>query len=218
MAGGLGLLAAFLVTAPQEVNAETGDPALKAFDFAYNLDHDEAAAYPSMSQTEAKFALVLLYNREKKFDAVQRVLNDLKRRYPRNRLVWLESASTYLRDEQVAMAERTLQEGFAKLERDERGRMFGEEAVWRLKRGTARVALGPPDAALPDLTAARDAEASLWVTGHAHLELGKVADLEGKPSRARDEYERGRKLCSEAKHRRCVEAAEALKKNGYSPN
>jgi len=44
MADGLGLLAAFLVTAPQAINAKTDDQTLKAFDFPYNLDHDEAFA------------------------------------------------------------------------------------------------------------------------------------------------------------------------------
>ena len=69
---------------------------------------EEAAAYPGDSEAEAKFALVLLYNREKEFDRAQRVLTELKQRYPRNRLVWLESASTWLRDERAAMAERDL--------------------------------------------------------------------------------------------------------------
>ena len=111
----------------------------------------EAAAYPGESQTEAKFALVLLYNREKEFVAAQRVLNDLKGRYPDNRLVWLESASTHIRNDRPLRAERALRQGFAKLERDTRTRMYGEEVTWRLKRGMALVALDRPGDALPDL-------------------------------------------------------------------
>ena len=73
---------------------------------------EEAAAYPGETQAEAQIALVVLYNREHQYAAAQRALNDLKRRYPRNWLFWLESSSTWLRDERAAMAERTLLEGF----------------------------------------------------------------------------------------------------------
>ena len=179
---------------------------------------EEAAAYPGEVQTEAKFALVLLYNREEEYGAAQRVLSDLKARYPRNRLVWLESASTWLRDDRAAMAERALRVGFPKLESDDRPRMFGEAAMWQLKRGTARVELGRLDAALPDLTAARDAETRLWVKGHAHVELGKIADLRGDREQARDQYDLGRRLCGQAKHKMCVQTANYLKKYGHTAN
>ena len=172
---------------------------------------EEAAAYPGETQAEAQIALVVLYNREQEFGAAQRVLNDLKRLYPRNRLFWLESASTWLRDKRAAMAERVLLEGFSRLMHDNRERMFGEEEVWQLKRGSTRVAMGRAAEALPDLIAARDGDTGAWVKGYAHLELGKIADLEGDRSRAREEYDRGRKLCDQAKHRNCVDAARELK-------
>ena len=177
---------------------------------------EEAAAYPGEAQAEAQIALVVLYNREHKYGAAQRALNDLKRRYPRNRLFWLESGSTWLRDERAAMAERTLLEGFSKLTSDSRERMFGEEEVWQLKRGSTLVAMGRAAEALPDLIAARDGNTGTWVKGHAHLELGKIADLEGDRLRAREEYDRGRKLCDQAKHRNCVDAARALKDQAYA--
>lgn len=176
---------------------------------------EEAAAYPGDSQSEAKLALVLLYNREKEFGGAQQVLNDLQRRFPRNRLAWLEAGSTWLRDERPLEAEAALQAGFSKLEQDDRVRMAGEESVWRLKRGTARVALGRTDEAMPDLLAAAEGNAA-WVVGHAHIELGKIADLAGERERAREEYDRGRKLCDRAKHRRCVRAAEELKDEAFS--
>lgn len=177
---------------------------------------EEAAAYPSEAQTEAKLALVLIYNREKDYDRAQDVLSDLKQRYPRNRLVWLESASTWLRDDRMAMAELTLLQGFNKLEADDRTRMFGEEAIWQLKRGTVRLALNQIADAGADLAAARDTEARPWVNGRAHIELGKIADLHGNRPRALEEYDRGRELCRKAKDKKCIETAEAFKKNGYS--
>ena len=176
---------------------------------------EEAAAYPGDSRSEAQFALALLYNREREYGAAQRVLGDLQRRFPRNRLAWLESASTWLRDERPVQAERAIVEGFARLERDDRARMQGEEAVWHLKRGAARVAAGRSAAALPDLQAAEAADAAAWVNGQAQIERGKLADLQGDRRRARAAYDRGRKLCREAKHRRCAAAAERLKRHGY---
>ena len=179
---------------------------------------EEAAAYPGDSQAEAKFALVLLYNREKDFDHAQRVLAELKQRYPRNRLVWLESASTWLRDDRAMMAERELQLGFAKLLDDDRTRMFGEEEVWLLKRGTARVELEKLEDARLDLEGAQTDTTTGWVKGRAAVELGKIADLEGDRSLASSEYDRGRKLCDRANDRRCVSLAKSLKKYGYSAN
>ncbi len=177
---------------------------------------EEAAAYPSEAQAEAKFALVLLYNRERNYARAQRVMADLKRRYPRNRLVWLESAATWLRDDRPLMAELTLVPGFRKLEADDRDRMFGEQAVWRLTRGTARVAVGRPADAATDLRAAVDAEGQRWVTGRAHLELGKIADLGGDRAGAREAYDRSRRLCDDARDRACVTAAKALRDHPYA--
>ncbi len=176
---------------------------------------EEAAAYPGDTRSEAQVALVLIYNRERQFGGAQRILGDLKRRFPRNRLIWLESGSTWLRDERPLRAEQALGIGFSMLEGDERARMQHEESVWRLKRGATRVARGRPAEAVPDLVAATEANAA-WIVGHAHVELGKVADLEGQRERAREEYDRGRKLCGRAKHRRCVKTAEELKEDGFS--
>ena len=176
---------------------------------------EEAAAYAGDSRSEAQFALALLYNREREYGAAQRVLGDLRRRFPRNRLVWLESASTWLRDERPVQAERAIVEGFARLERDDRVRMQGEEAVWRLKRGAARVAAGRMAEALADLQSAEAAGAFAWVRGQAQIERGKIADLEGDRRRARAAYDQGRKLCRQAKHGRCAAAAERLKRQGY---
>ena len=176
---------------------------------------EEAAAYPGDTQAEAKFALVLLYNREKDFDRAQRVLSELKAEYPRNRLVWLESAATWLRDEEAYMAERDLTAGFAKLADDQRTRMSGEDGMWLLKRGMTHVELRRIDRARTDLEAARSSFTANWVQGRASVELGKIADLEGDRQRALREYGHGRKLCDRANDRRCVSTAKALEKHGY---
>ena len=65
--------------------------------------------------SEAQFGLVLLYNREGRFGAAQRVLRTLRRQYPRNRLLWLETDATALRDDRPALAAARLSEGFDRM-------------------------------------------------------------------------------------------------------
>jgi tetratricopeptide (TPR) repeat protein len=176
---------------------------------------EEAAAYPGESQTDARLALILIYNREKRYDAALRLLHQLIQRYPRNRLFWLEAGSTALRAGRFAEAERILDEGFSKLAHDRRRRMYGEEALWRYKRGAARVALRRLGAAEQDLQAAVAGEARDWIKGRARTELGKVADLAGNAARAKVEYQTAIRL-AEADNDPLGEAeARRLVRDGY---
>src|SRR3954453_14110711 len=94
---------------------------------------EEAAAYGGENQTDARFALLLLYNREKRYGDALAQLALLREKYPRNRLVWLESGSTCIRAGRYGEAERFLDEGFARFADDRRPRMFGEDALWYYK-------------------------------------------------------------------------------------
>ena len=116
---------------------------------------EEAAAYGGENQEDARFALVLMYNREKRYDQALEQLALLRGRHPRNRLAWLESASTALRAGRPADAERFLNEGMARFADDKRERMFGEGALWFYKRGAARAALGRREEAEQDLRTIR---------------------------------------------------------------
>lgn len=158
---------------------------------------EEAAAHRSESAADAKFALVLLYNREARHGDALRVLAQLQREFPRNRILWLEAGATALRAGRAAEAERLLDEGLARLATDTRPRMFGEEALWHLKRGTARVALNRAADAEADLRRALSLESRKWVAGRAHAELGKIADLRGNRAAAQREFERAVTLAAE---------------------
>lgn len=147
---------------------------------------EEAARSTSLVRTEARFALVLLYNREKRWDAALQVLADLRAAYPRNRLLWLETGATALRAARAGDAERWLTEGIGRLATDRRARMFGEEALWHLKRGQARRAQGLLAAAREDLLASLAEERSReWVRGRAHLELSETSLALGDRAQAR---------------------------------
>lgn len=156
---------------------------------------EDAAAYNGENQTDARFALLLLYNREKRYDDALAQLATLRNRYPRNRLVWLESGSTSLRAGRPADAERFLTEGVKRFADDRRPRMFGEDALWRYKRGAALAALNRPAEAAIDLRAALGAEGRPWVHGRAQLELGKIAEKAGNRAAARNAFQAAISLC-----------------------
>lgn len=158
---------------------------------------EEAARHPGEGQADARFALVLLYNRERRYDDALRVLRQLQEAFPRNRILWLEAGATALRAGRSADAERLLDDGLQRLVTDKRPRMFGEEALWYLKRGTARVALDRPQEAEADLRRVLALESRKWVTGRAHGELGKLADLRGDRATARGEFLRAVTLTRE---------------------
>jgi tetratricopeptide (TPR) repeat protein len=102
-----------------------------------------------------------------------------------------------LRAGRAPEAERLLDEGLQRLATDNRPRTFGEEALWYLKRGAARVALDRRQEAEADLRRALGLESRKWVAGRAHGELGKLADLRGDRATARGEFQRAAALAEE---------------------
>jgi hypothetical protein len=146
---------------------------------------EEAVSYAGENQTDARFALMLLCNREKRYDDALKQLAALREAYPRNRLVWLENGSTLLRAGRPADALRILNDGFARFADDRRPRMFGELALWHYKRGAALTALGRAEAAA-ELKEAIANEGRRWVHGRAHVELGKLASGGHRARRARN--------------------------------
>jgi len=150
---------------------------------------EDAAAYNGDNRTDARFALMLLYNRERRYDDALGQLAQMREQYPRNRLLWLETGSTCLRAGRPADAERVLDEGFTRFADDRRPRMFGEDALWHYKRGTARAGIGKAVEAEADLRTAIRLEGRKWVQARAHLELGRLALKAGNRAAARAELQ-----------------------------
>ena len=176
---------------------------------------EEAASYPSEVQANALFTLVLIYNRAARYDDAQRVIAELQRRFPRNRLLWLEAGSTWLRAKRPADARAALEEGLARLSQDTRPRAFGEEARWKYAYGSALVALKDVVPAERELRAALAGTARDWVRGRVHNELAKLADLSGDRPRALAEYRLADRLCRQDHDAECSEDARLLMKRGY---
>jgi tetratricopeptide (TPR) repeat protein len=159
---------------------------------------EEASASSTEASVDAKFALVLLYNRESRHANALRVLAGLQQSFPRNRLLWLEGGATALRAGSPADAEQQLSAGLKMMATADSGtRMFGEEALWLQKRGAARVALDRPADAEADLRRSLTLESRKWVAGRAHAELGKLADLKNDRPTARSHFERAVSLAKE---------------------
>jgi tetratricopeptide (TPR) repeat protein len=171
---------------------------------------EEAARFPSDVQPNALFTLILLYNREARYDDALRVIGDLRGRFPRNRLLWLEAGGTALRAGRPAEARVALEEGLARLVRDDRPRAPGEEARWRLAYGTALVALKETVSAERELHAALRVATRDWVRGRVHKELARLADIAGDGSRALDELRLAERLCRQDRDSTCADEASAL--------
>jgi tetratricopeptide (TPR) repeat protein len=173
---------------------------------------EDAAARGTELRTDARFALVLIYNREKRYGDALRVLGDLERTLPRNRLIRLESGATALRAGRAADAERMLTAGFAMFQRDDRPKIPGEAALWRYKLGAARGRLGRTDEATADLNAAlTQKDAPAWILGRTHLELARLAAERGDRDTARREGRLAIALCEPGNDPACVDAAKRIR-------
>jgi tetratricopeptide (TPR) repeat protein len=172
-----------------------------------------AAAYPGDNQSDARLALILLYTREGRFDDALKQLDVLRERYPRNRLLWLESGSTLLRANRAGDAERVLNEGLSTLARDDRPRMYGEDALWYYRRGVARAALGRRMEARQDLETSIASEGRAWVHGRAHFELGRLL-LASSPADAREHLHVAVKLGDSDRDGASADRARELLKQG----
>lgn len=173
----------------------------------------QAAAHESESRTDAMFALVLIYNRERRYDEALKTLDDLGRRYPRNRLIVLEKGATALRAGRYAEADAILTAGLEMLGRESRPRMPGEESLWRYKRGAARAGLGQTATAVADLQAATTAEAAGWVAGRAHAELARLSLARGDRAAAAAQAAQAESLCGRGNDPVCVAQARKLLRN-----
>ncbi len=176
---------------------------------------EAAAAESSSVQTDARFILIVMYSREKRFDDALAVIGQLQRRYPRNRLLWLESAATSLRAGRPMDARKAIETGLAKLASDQRARAFGEEARWRYYEGATLVQLRDAAAADRALRAALASEAPGWLHGRAHKELGKLADLAGNRAGAISEYRVAQKMCRVGRDDECADEAAKLVRRAY---
>ncbi|HET7217978.1 MAG TPA: hypothetical protein VFJ02_08010 [Vicinamibacterales bacterium] len=171
---------------------------------------EETAGAGGETRTDAMFALVLIYNRERRYDDALQVLQELRRMYPRNRLVVLEAGSTALRAGRPEHADALLTEGLGMLATATGPKIPAEETLWRYKRGSARAALGRADLALADLRIASGPSAQAWVQGRARVELARLAAARGDRRGAVAEARQAQTLCQQGNDPPCIKDAKTL--------
>lgn len=172
---------------------------------------EDTAASNAENRTDAQFALVLLYNRERRYDEALRVLAALRKQYPRNRLVVLESGATAVRAGRPQEADTILSEGLAMLAKDTRPKMPGEEGLWHYKRAAARVMLKRTADAQADLAIALRPDSLQWVQGRAHLENARLALQRGDQAAAKREAASAIAACESGNDPACADEARRIK-------
>ena len=176
----------------------------------------EIASRQGISQSDALFALAVIYSREGRHaDAVDK-LRELERRYPRNRLLVLEQGAALIRAGHADAASDILTTGLARLDNDTRPRFPGERALWLYKRGLARLNWNHRSEAAADLSAALGAGPVGWVRGRIHVEVGKLADLAGNRAKALTEYTEAASICGRSNDPVCEAEAERFKKRAFA--
>jgi tetratricopeptide (TPR) repeat protein len=136
----------------------------------------EEAALPGVeTEADALLVLMVVHNREGNRAQAAERLTRLQSRFPRNRLLWLNAAATAIEARQFEAAERHLAEGLAARAVEAPPEVMGEHALWLLKRGTARAALGRAADAAADLMKVLVSRPRDWVCARAHVELARLA-------------------------------------------
>lgn len=176
----------------------------------------ELASKKGISQSDAEFALAVIYSREGRHADAVNELRVLERRYPRNRLLVLEEGAALIRAGHADAANTVLTNGLAALEHDPRPRFPGERALWLYKRGLARLNWNHRADAAGDLAAALAAKPVSWVEGRIHVELGKLDDLAGQRSKALAEYTQAASICGRSNDPVCVAEAARLRKRPFA--
>ena len=136
---------------------------------------EEAASVSAETETDALLLLMIAYNREGRHAEAAERLARLEADFPRNRLIALNVAATALEAGQFETAERRLSEALETYDLRAPPAVPGEHALWLLKTGTARAAVGRGEEARADLTKALTVGPRDWVRGRVHFELGKLA-------------------------------------------
>ena len=157
----------------------------------------QAAAADDRAVVNAQSALLLIMTREERYDEAFAAARALMDAAPRNRLFILEAGAAAARADQLDEAERLLNDGLAVFKRDPRPKAPGEGALWYYKRGATRLLAGRLEEAGGDLALALDHEPIGWVQGRIHLELGKLADVEGRRSDALTAYALARRIADD---------------------
>jgi tetratricopeptide (TPR) repeat protein len=177
----------------------------------------EAAAEESAeTATDAALVLMIVFNREGRHAKATRHLQRLIARHPGNRLLRLNLAATALDAGRHADADTEVTQTLAHDPDFGQPAIPGERALWRYIRGAARAALLDPRARADLREAVHDAPRD-WVRARAHVELARLALLDGQPQLARAELDAAEHFGRRAGDDVAVERARRLRREKRAP-
>ncbi len=151
---------------------------------------ETAAAKGKSTATDARMLLVVVYNREKRYDQALRLVTELHAQYPRNFLFELAKASTYGKMKRWDEAVNIYQQALAKIQskRDGYERLRAEKVYYAL--GTSNIELGQLSAAIDAFDqVVKSKGASLNEKAGAHLWMGKIYDSRNERPQALQHYD-----------------------------
>src|SRR5262249_48328952 len=151
---------------------------------------ETAARKGKNTSTDARMVLIVIYNREKRYDDALRIVNDLHAKYPRNFMFELAKASTYGKMKRWDDAVQTYEGILAKAEGKKDGyeRLAAYKVYYPLGTSTMeRLQFNLAVDALTHVAKSEDASADEKASGY--LGIGKIYDSAGQRSRALQQYD-----------------------------
>jgi tetratricopeptide (TPR) repeat protein len=151
---------------------------------------ETAAAKGKNSATDARMMLIIVYNREKRYDEALKNVTELHERYPRNFIFELAQANTYGKLKRWDDAIRTYEKILAKIEEKKDG--YERLAAYKVHYsiGTANVERYQFETALTNFDhVVQMKEASPNAKGNAYLWMGKIYDSNGRREQALKQYD-----------------------------
>jgi len=155
------------------------------------MEQLETAAVKGKSVgTDARMMLIVVYNRERRYEQALKFATELHSRYPRNFIFELAQASIYGKMKRWDDALRTYQEVLAKVEAKKNG--YERLAAYRVQHslGTTNIERHQFESAIDNFDhvvkfkdSPPDAKAS------AHLWMGKIHDSAGRRAQALQQYD-----------------------------
>ena len=151
---------------------------------------ETAAAKGKNTSTDARMMLIVVYNREKRYDDALKIESELHARYPRNFVFELSKASTYGKMKRWDDAVGTYEQILAKVEskKDGYGRLAAHKVYYSLGTSNVeRAQLASAVDAFAHVTKSKDAPVDDKAS--ALLWIGKIYDSGGQRPQALQQYD-----------------------------
>ena len=151
---------------------------------------ETAAAKGKNSATDARLMLIIVYNREKRYNEALKNVTELHERYPRNFIFELAQANTYGKLKRWDDAIRTYEKILTKVEEKKDG--YERLPAYRVHYsiGSANIERYQFETALTNFDrVVQTKEASPNAKGNAYLWMGKIYDSSGRREQALKQYD-----------------------------